>query len=120
MIEKRRDKRIPLKGEFLWLLGSRSARLGQVIDISRGGLSFHYIAEKRDDEKESEFIAIFDQLLKLGKVRFKSISDMEIDNRGNSEELRMRRCGGQFVDLDSRQMCLLDNLIRKHNSGGSS
>ncbi len=115
MIENRKNKRVRIKDDFLWLLGPDTSELGQIIDISPEGLAFHYIDEDETADKAFELVIIFDKLTKMGKVRFDTVSDFLIEEEIEPSPVKMRRRGVRFIGLTREQKSTLANLMVKYN-----
>lgn len=116
MIENRKNKRVRIKDDFLWLLGPGTSELGQIIDISAEGLAFHYIDEEETADKAFELVIIFDKITNMGKVRFDTISDYLVEDSIDPAPVKMRRRGVKFVNLTREQKSTLANLMVKYAS----
>jgi hypothetical protein len=92
-------------------------QLGQIIDISRGGLAFHYIVSGRDDKSSSELdILLAYYGLYMQRIQFKTVSDFQIPNKSPFSPIIMRRHGVQFGELTPHQASKLDNFIRQYTA----
>ena len=92
----------------------RSSTLGQIIDISMGGLAFRYIADMVRSRGSYELEIVWgDCSCRLDKIPFQTISDCEID-RKPSLNLVTRRCAMQFMDLTDKQKSDLRYFIQNH------
>ena len=83
-VERRKHRRYRApRGAFAVLaVESDFAKLGQIIDVSRGGLSFTYAGTKEWISESLELgIWFSEQKFRLDNVPFKTISDFE-DNGG--------------------------------------
>ena len=97
---------------------SKPDKMGQIIDISKGGLAFWYI-HKGKNSNESFKIAI---TLPAGafysdKMKFETISDFEIINGDQLNTFTIRRQGLKFKELTFKETSLLDRVIRKYTLG---
>lgn len=122
MAERRKDKRFEVRnGAFAVLRASSwphsTQKLGQIKDISMGGLAFSYIASE-DLSNGSVQLSIF--LVKnrfhLRKIPFETISDLETDEVPFSS-ITMRRSGVQFGELTPNQISQLKYFIQSHTIG---
>lgn len=89
-----------------------NSKFGQIIDISRGGLSFRYV-ERRGWPKELFEMGVLygDDDFSLDNLAIKTISDCVIANGLSSYSTIIRRCGVQFGDLNPKQMRDLEYFI---------
>jgi hypothetical protein len=102
-------------------LGSNGSVLGQVLDVSMGGLSFRYIG---DEPKNGSHLDIFstEHDFHLGKVPFKPVKDFEIENRvlykmggkAHPHCRTMRRGSVKFHKLSRKQKSQLKDFLRNH------
>jgi len=97
---------------------SHAMKIGDIIDISRGGLAFCYISNG-DQVTESGELEIF--VAKYGfhleKVPFTTISDFELPNEIPTSSIIMSRCGVQFGELTKTQVSQLGYFIQNHTVG---
>ena len=111
--EQRKNKRFHLKEGAFAIPSARSRKLWQIMDISRGGLAFQYVAngERIYDSSDLD-IASSSSSFYLAKVPFKAVSDLEIENGIRWSSLKVRRCGVQFGELTRNQVSLLEDFIQ--------
>jgi hypothetical protein len=110
--ERRKHKRFrPQEGTYAVLSGPVS-KMGQIIDISRGGLAFRYI-DIGDRPKENCVLDILreDNSFRLENVCFRIISDLDASKDFPFSTIPMRRCGGQLAGLSDRQIYDLEHLM---------
>jgi len=108
-IERREHKRFLAQEGAYALLKNNSSKLGQIKNVSRGGLAFSYTF-KVD-------IFISGQGFCLKNIPSKKISDFHIDNKLPFSTFAVRQVGIQFNELNHSQLSQLDNLIRDHTTG---
>jgi hypothetical protein len=97
------------------VLRNHVRKVGQIMDISLGGLSFHYIVNGEAPDKSIDLdILLAYQGLSMKKVQFKIISDIQIANKSPFSPLLMRRCGVRFGGLTDKQKSQLKDFIRNH------
>ncbi len=93
---------------------------GQIVDVSRGGLAFHYVAGDEKEGPNGSFelvILLANKNFHIDKVPFETISDFEIANEVPFSSITMRRRGVQFGKLTDKQISQLDYFIRNHTIG---
>ena len=117
LIERRKNGRFRAhEGTFV----SRRAdvhKFWQIIDISKGGLSFRYIPFREDLKRSTELdILTRDTLFSLEKIPFRTVSDSEINDESASS-YTLRKHGVQFGALTPSQIFQLDYFIQKHTFG---
>lgn len=96
-----------------WL---RSSIMGNIVDISLGGLAFRYIPSPKASNRLSHIdILLTDGSFCLNKVPVQTISDFEIDSE-TSVDLETRRCSVQFGDLTDNQKSDLRYFIQTYAS----
>ena len=117
IIERRKNRRFRAhEGTFV----SRRTdvhKFWQIIDISKGGLSFRYIPFREDLKRSTELdILTRDTLFSLEKMPFRTVSDSEIAD-GSISSYTLRRHGVQFGALTPSQISQLDYFIQNHTFG---
>lgn len=117
LLERRKDKRFHLKGSAFATLGPHFATLGEIKDISRGGLAFCHIAGGQGPNISVElerFLYIFlsDISFCLLGLPIKPISDFEIKNQIAFNPTR--RCSVKFGAITDDQKSELEYFIRNY------
>lgn len=112
--ERRQHKRYKvLTGVF-----AVNAKFGQIIDISRGGLSFRYVEKKGWPKELFERGVLFgDDEFCLDDLHVKTVSDCVIANGLSSTQTIIRRCGIEFGDLNRKQKMDLEYFIWANTEG---
>lgn len=102
--ERRSHKRFNIKKCTIAV----SAKLGQVVDISMGGLSFSYIETGNWVKESSPLATLFgpDDLC-IDEFPMRIISDCSL---GNGVSM-LRRCGVEFGELNQKQISQLEHFI---------
>ncbi len=110
--ERRKYKRYRTKEGAYAILSGPVSKMGQILDISRGGLSFRYI-DIGDRPRETCVLDILkeDNIFRLENVGFKVISDLDASKDFPFSTIPMRRCGGKLTGLSEAQMNDLEYLI---------
>jgi c-di-GMP-binding flagellar brake protein YcgR len=94
----------------------RSSIMGNIVDISLGGLAFRYIPSPKASNRSSHIdILLTDGSFCLNKVPVQTISDFETDAE-TSIGLETRRCSVQFGDLTDNQKSDLRYFIQTYAS----
>jgi len=112
--EKRKFKR--LKGKeaafSAFMRSNELMGLGQIQDISIGGLCVQYVSTKEDAKGCSE-IKIFgknDRFIHLDRVQCRIVYDKEVP-AGAWEQIITRRCGVEFENLSVKHLSMLQEFI---------
>ena len=113
-VERRHYERFQAeKGAFVALRGP-TRKLWQIIDISKGGVAFRYVANGEEWEKSSELdILTADTRFSLETVPFKCVSDFEMVNESHFS-YRIRRSSVEFGRLTQLQISKLELFIRDY------
>jgi hypothetical protein len=120
-LERRKHKRYSIKDGSYATISPESKKLGQIVDISMGGLAFKYIDAKPETQKginihETLFLSSMGYY--VGDIDFKTIADHEVSDHeipttsANIMKIRMRHV--QFTDLKLKQLFDLDYYIEKN------
>jgi hypothetical protein len=119
--EQRAHKRFEVPMGSFVSLGSKGSVLGQILDVSMGGLSFRYIGDESDNGSHLDIFST-EHHFHLGKVPFKPVKDFEIDNqvlykmggKAHPHCRTMRRGSVKFHKLSRKQKSQLKNFIKNH------
>lgn len=115
--ERRKFKRFQVKDRVFVLLGPDFTEFGQIIDISRDGLSFRYINGAKSQSDPFEIDILFgDKGFYLERLSLVPVSDCAEKNGFSLRPLMRRRCV-QFGDLMPNQISQLEYFIRNFTSG---
>ena len=99
------------------VIGKNANVLGQIIDISRGGLSFRYMDNGMiEDQEDLLTILSTDQQFYLVNIPFQTVSDFALINIPTFSSIIMRRRCVRFKDLDEEQIRRLEEFIRRYAS----
>jgi len=122
MVERRRHKRFKVRDGAFVVLMPPSTKLGQIIDISSGGLAFRYLSmEERSKEERSNNLSNLDIFLTdnsfyLEEVPVINVSDFQIAGKFPFSSITTRRQGVQFRELTHNQISRLEYFIRNHTT----
>jgi hypothetical protein len=117
-VEKRKHKRFNAQKDTYVALVNDSIKVGQIINISNGGIAFSYIskgAQLTGWHKMNIFMS--SKRFYLKKVPFKAISDFYLDSKTPYSIVLMKQCSGQFGELTNEQRSNLDYFIANHTIG---
>ena len=119
-VERRKNKRYKaIEGAYA-AISPNSHKLGQIIDVSMGGLAFKYIDTSNDDmENEAlseETIFLSSMGYYVGDLPFKTIADYEVTNAPSFSSMKVRKRHVQFTDLSFKQLFDLDYYLRNNVS----
>ena len=117
--DRRKTKRYQIEEGAFAKLTPHCNRLGQIIDVSLGGLAFTYIdsGEELADQQYELEIFLADLSFSLVKLKVKSIADFEAPEFMPFRSVRMRIHCVQFKELNCEQIFELDNFIRNYHIG---
>lgn len=102
-------------------LGGQANKLGEVIDISKGGLAFRYLSVGRRPKGTFAIdILSTENGVRLENLAVKIVSDAEMATEIPFSFLSVRRLGAQFEGLTGPQTVELDEFIRKHGQVSAS
>jgi len=117
--EHRKDARLISQNHTMVVLRPNFSELGKLIDISKGGLSFQYIA----GEGKAEVSTHLDLFTNNSKFYLPSLPckvaydiDLSKDNIAN-DFLTYRRCGLEFGEFTQEQAAQLEFYLEKHMVG---
>ena len=119
-VERRRNKRYKAVDGAYAAISPNSHKLGQIIDISMGGLSFKYIDTSNDDKEENnipeESVFLSSMGYYVGDLPFQVISDYEVTNTPSFSSMKVRKRHVKFTDLSFKQLFDLDYYLRNNVS----
>ncbi len=121
--ERRKDPRYKAgAGLFALIDTDISTKMGQVVDISNGGVGFRYKEyTEQPAEDVNELVIIYDDDNSNNNVRFtfkiNTVSEHEIPNESQFSSVRKKRCGVKFNDMSYYQKAWLNYLILNHTKG---
>ena len=116
--DKRGDNRFRIQEYAYAVLRPSSKKVGQIVDISRGGLSFRYpdTGEEHIESFELDIFLVGDDFY-LDKIPFRTVSERDMDIELPDQSLTMKQCGVKFDALTIEQIERLDLLIQKYAKG---
>ena len=114
-IERRKHRRFPTedRGDAM-LFGSDFAKGIQIIDLSRGGVAFRYVAGCEQMSGPMELDILWNHVgVFILKLEIRIVSDSHIPNEYLLGVIPIRRCSAEFVDLTEDQKSQLNHFIEK-------
>ncbi len=119
-IERRRNKRYKAVEGAYAAISPNSHKLGQIIDISMGGLCFKYIdtATNSDMTEQTREEAIFLSSMGyyVGDLPFQTIADYEVTDAPSFSSMKVRKRHVRFTDLSFKQLFDLDYYLKNNVS----
>jgi hypothetical protein len=118
-MKRRNHKRFKVQAGVYVNLKDIHYKIGQLIDISKGGCAFLYIANgEKINGRFNCSIDLFSgtEAFYLRNMSFKTISDFSQNNEPPFAYGKIRRCGGQFDKLTQTQKIQLDYFIKSHTT----
>ena len=114
--ERRKHERYDVVETAFAAINSNSNKIGPIIDISLGGLSFKYITtlekphESRRLSESSIFLSSMDYY--AGGLPFKTVADYEVASDSPLGSIKTRKRHVQFMGLAPSQLSELNNYMR--------
>jgi len=119
-VERRKNKRYKAVEGAYAAISPNSHKLGQIIDVSMGGLAFKYIDTSSDDAaghiQSEETIFLSSMGYYVGDLPFETISDYEVTNAPSFSSMKVRKRHVRFTDLSFKQLFDLDYYLRNNVS----
>ena len=114
--ERRKHKRYRVKGNIFAALGSNSPKIfGKIVDLSRGGLAFHYTDSdaRRQEPLDLDILCVDDGIL-VDKMAATTVADFEIANEIPFQMVTRRRAV-QFGPLTADQTAKLEYFLQNNS-----
>lgn len=124
--ERRKHARYKVREGAYAALSPDSAKMGQIVDISRGGLCFRYIVHMDQmDENNETHVFVGDEGIYLEKMPNRVIEDIPVENGSMSGSLMIGSKGMRMVrqrrvcfgNLSGNQMAQLEYFIMNRTVG---
>jgi hypothetical protein len=115
-VERRKHKRFQAWNGAFVALGPFSLKLGQIVNMSMGGLAFRYIGSSEPSRMKTESKIFIDNAFCLDNVPLETVSDFEA-KQSSFASLVMRQSGVQFGKLTPDQRSELKYFIHNHTAG---
>ncbi len=115
--ERRKYQRYKVAYGAYAVAGPETAKLGQIKDISMGGLAFNYLAEEARSQYCDELDIIIRQYSTCIKcLPVQTVSDFELAKKNIFSTVKLRQLGVQFGELTPDQTSQLELLLKTHTS----
>lgn len=115
--ERRKNKRYKAEKGAYAAISPSSDKLGQITDISMGGLAFTYIDTCSSAATQStgeETLYLSSMGFYVGDLPFKTISDYAVTDSPEPGTMKVRKRHVQFRDLSFKQLFDLDIYLRNN------
>jgi len=115
--ERRKFQRYSVACGAYAVAGPEAAKLGQIKDISMGGLAFNYLADEARTHRCNQLDIIIRQYnLRIEQLPVRTISDFELAPKNVFSTVKLRQLGVQFGELTPDQTSQLEHLLKTHTS----
>lgn len=119
--ERRKHKRYRAVEGAYAAISPNSQKLGQIIDLSMGGLSFKYIDTSDEDVQNNsipeESIFLSSMGYYVGDLPFKTVADYKVTDTPSFSSMKIRKRHVQFTDLSFKQLFDLDYYLKNNVKG---
>jgi hypothetical protein len=116
-VERRKHKRFDIPTGTFVSCRPHGPRLGEIINVSRGGLAFRYYGGNETSQESNELnIFLEEGNFHLNDVLFQTVTDFGIHETPFSS-LTMRRSSVRFDGLTDHQVSQLQNFIDNYAIG---
>jgi hypothetical protein len=116
IVERRKHTRFQVPKSAFVGFGPYDAKVGQIIDVSTGGLAFRYVGTEEPSNGELS-IFVTERDFYVSHIPFRTISDFEIDGKTPSTSVALRRSGVQFGKLTDYQTSQLEYFLHSLTLG---
>jgi hypothetical protein len=116
--DRRKDKRFQVKRfTFVKLWSESNEDIGQLLDISKRGLSLRYFSKAQNPINFSQ-LGLFspDCDLAIDGIPFRVVSDNELPNGSPLDPIDFRRSGVQFGQLTTKQLSELEYFLKTNTT----
>ena len=98
-------------------LSPKSSKIGQIVNISRGGLAFRYI-DNNDNRNENNETHIFlsSKHNHVSKIPIKTVNDYPVHVENSFSKMKVRQRAIRFEEMNLHQLIGLDNYIANNIS----
>lgn len=116
--DRRSYPRYKVKDGAYAALSPDSTIMGQIVDISKGGLCFRYIVHREQAfESVATHVFVGDNGFYLEKMPYKIIEDEQLDNGSSFSSIVMRQRRVHFSNLNPNQLAQLDYFLLNRTIG---
>lgn len=111
--KKRKEQRFIVDDHDLIIYDSNAPEEKEIVDLSMGGISFVYADTGKRLDKTFELEIKIGDTFRLGKVRVKTVSDLEVGEITSKTKI-LRRLNAQFLNLDPIQEYDLRSILKEY------
>jgi c-di-GMP-binding flagellar brake protein YcgR len=117
-VERRRDGRFQVPdGVFVEVRRPSHSKLGEIINISMGGVAFRYLATKKPSNGSYKLDIFFDEgRFRLNDIFLQTVTDFKT-HKIPYTSITMRRSSVQFKRLSHHQSSQLEHFIENYAVG---
>ena len=114
-VERRKYTRFQMKPGAYAVLSPNLVKLGQIIDISLGGLAFRYIRYGTSEiEQPDNGILLYGKNMYVDRIPFDIVADVKLSKPGIFSSVLMNKYSVQFKALNNDQMNQIESFIKSH------
>lgn len=114
LVERRKHKRFEVPVGVFVAFRPHDMKLGEIIDISMGGLAFRYLATDGKKNGSTKLnILLAEHGFHLSDVKFETITDCG-SYRIPHTSMTMRRSGVRFAELTTHQISQMTHFIQSY------
>jgi hypothetical protein len=117
-MDRRLNKRFRVEDNVIIALRNQVVKIGKVLDIGRGGLSFEHIYENLEQEISHEGTLLFVGGYSLPAIPCRVVYNVPAPLSDEYQafiiQIETRRCGVQFTELTEELSLQLNSFIRGH------
>lgn len=118
--DSRKHDRYRVKDHIYVNLRSESGEeVGQLVDISKGGLSLQFLATDENPKTYTDLGILASMDLAMEKIPFRTVSVEEVNNHIPLSMTRILRYSLEFENLTSDQKAKLDFFINNYTYGNA-
>lgn len=111
--KKRKEQRFIVDDHDLIIYDPNAPEEKEIVDLSMGGISFVYADTGKRLDKTFELEIKIGDIFSLGKVRVKTVSDLEVGEITSKTKM-LRRLNAQFLNLDPIQEYDLRSILKEY------
>ena len=113
IVNQRRYARFRVPKDAFAALGPDYIKVGQIINISMGGLAFRYHGSEGPSNASELDIFLAGRAFYLYKIPFEPVWDF-VTEENHSGSTKMKKCGLHFKDLTPQQRSQLEYFIQAY------
>ena len=116
--ERRKEKRYRVVSGAYAVVDSKPSKLGQIHNISGGGLAFRYLADSTScDGAQQMDVFIRNENFHLKDIPIQPVYDIELAKEDPFSTILLRQQSVQFGELSEEQNAKLMHLLQHHTLG---